>query len=191
MHFSFVSQRGQAVAVFCAVGLLLSACNGATKNKVEDKAAKTTTNITTTTEKKVKPVKAPAVAVKPTAKTTDKTAAKFVETPFKISFNNTESTAGKPAVTTINIVPLDGYKINKDFPNSLKIDTTANAEIKKTDFTAQDAKLSEQLLSFGVDFTAKATGNLALSGAVNFSVCNERVCKLFRGEKLAWAVSIK
>ena len=115
----------------------------------------------------------------------------FADTPFKISFSTVGPEAGRAAKTVVKITPLDGYKMNKDFPNSLKVDTPANMVIPKTDYSMSDATFSEQLLSYGIGFTPKSAGDVAMTGTANFSVCNERTCKLFRGEKLAWIVTVK
>ena len=199
MTFTFSHRLSTAAATLCVASLLLVACNGATKNKVEDKspAAKKTAKAVKSAEKKpvAKAAKSPANTVKAAAKgavqKADKKGQKFAETPFKISFASADGAVGKEASTTIKIVPLDGYKMNKDFPNSLKLTPHKSAEFKKTDFAPGDAQLSDQLLSFSVDFTANTAGKIDLTAIANFSVCNDRVCKLFRGEKLAWAVSVK
>ena len=192
MTFTFSHRLSTAVATLCVASLLLTACNGATKNKVEDKSAtaKKPAKSIKTVSKEPAPEAAKAAVKAPTPKT-DKKAQQFAETPFKISFASADGAVGKASSTTVKIVPLDGYKMNKDFPNSLKLDANKVAKFKKTDFASGDAQLSDQLLSFGVDFTASTAGKLDLTATANFSVCNERVCKLFRGEKLAWAVSVK
>ena len=143
----------------------------------------------TKTAQKAKPKTAtPAIAAK-----TPKAAAKpeFAEAPYKIRFVSKPANAGNASSTTIEITPLDGYKMNKDFPSSLKVDPSANAATPKVKFGMTDAQVTEERIGFTIDFTPKAAGGLAMTGTTDFSVCNERTCKLFRGEKLAWEVSVK
>jgi hypothetical protein len=65
------------------------------------------------------------------------------------------------------------------------------ADIGKKSFGAEDCTLSEKELTYGVPFTAKSAGEIKMTGKTNFSVCNERTCKLYRGEKVAWTVTAK
>ena len=137
------------------------------------------------TKKAVPKPKAPPPAQAPKAKQA------FAEAPYKIRFVTKPAAPGKESATTIEITPLDGYKMNKDFPTSLNVDGTAGAATPKLKFATGDAEITEQRVGFTVGFTPKNAGALAMTGTTNFSVCNERTCKLFRGEKLAWEVSVK
>jgi hypothetical protein len=152
--------------------------------------------------------KASSKATVPAAKATGKTApagtanqtqdakpkakaVKFADRPFKITYTSQPAAVGGQAQTAIKIEPLDGYKMNKDFPNSLTVDALETADIGKTSFGAEDCTLSEKELTYGVPFKAKSAGEIKMTGKTNFSVCNERTCKLYRGEKVAWTVTAK
>ena len=125
-------------------------------------------------------------AAKPTAKTEP-----FAAAPYRIRIVSSEATAGAPTSTRIEITPLDGYKMNKDFPSRLRVDVTDKATTPKTDFQQGDAEITEERLGFKVGLTPKAAGAINMTGTTDFSVCNESTCKLYRGEKLAWELAVK
>ena len=129
---------------------------------------------------KTAPAKAPAAAAKQT----------FADRPFKISYQQTATTGKDGARTAITVVPLDGYKMNKDFPSSLVVKAPENVKVKKDNLAAGDAQLTDQSLTFPIDFAA-AKPVVDFTATANFSVCNERTCKLYRGEELAWTVTTK
>ena len=176
------------VALLSIALVSLSACSAAgdgktTQKKPTTEGAQAAPKAKATPTKK-EPAKAPAETAKAGA-------AKFAEAPYKIRFVSKPATKDQASATTIEITPLAGYKMNKDFPTSLKVDNAAGAKTPKTDFATGDAEITEERVGFRVDFTPNQAGTLAMTGTTNFSVCNERTCKLFRGEKLAWEVSVK
>ena len=126
------------------------------------------------------PVKAPAAAAKTS----------FADRPFKISYQHSATAAEDGARTAITVVPLDGYKMNKDFPSSLVVVAPEGVKVKKENLAANDAQLTDQALTFPIDFAAPKPA-VDFTATANFSVCNERTCKLYRGEKLAWTVTTK
>ena len=99
--------------------------------------------------------------------------------------------AGVEATSMVEITPLPGYKMNKDFPSRLKLDPKENLAMAKTVLTKKDADISEALLRFKVPFTAAKAGSVGLSGNADFSVCNESTCKLYRGEQVIWEVAVQ
>ena len=180
--------RWQSLPITVAL-MFSAACNSGTKAApAQTTTAKTATgpaaqptNVKKANEPKIKST---AVVAK-SAKTT------FAESPFKIQYTQTAASKGEASKTAVTVIPLDGYKMNKDFPNSLTLNPAAEAKITKTKFSPADAQLTEQALTFGIDFTPASSGPTQFSGTANFSVCNESTCKLFRGEKLAWTVPTK
>ncbi len=115
----------------------------------------------------------------------------FAAAPYRIRIVSPEAKAGAPASTRIEITPLAGYKMNKDFPSRLRVDVTDKATMPKTDFQQGDAEITEERLGFMVGLTPKAAGAISMTGTTDFSVCNESTCKLYRGEKLAWELAVK
>lgn len=110
---------------------------------------------------------------------------------YNIKITPGDAEAGKQATSVIEVTPMPGYKMNKDFPSRLALEPSQGATLAKTAFEKGDAQLTEELLRFEVPFTAAEAGKLDLSGMADFSVCNENACKLIRDEKLAWQVAVR
>lgn len=110
---------------------------------------------------------------------------------YAIKITPGDAEAGKPATSVIEVTPMPGYKMNKDFPTRLAVSPSEGVTLAKSDFEKDDVELSEEVLRFEVPFTAAAAGKLDLAGSADFSVCNENACKLIRDEKLAWQVAVR
>lgn len=103
-----------------------------------------------------------------------------------------DATAGAEAKSVVEVTPKPGYKMNKDFPAQMKqIKGPDGVTLAKDTLSVGDAELSEKMLRFTVPFTAAKAGQVDLAGLCDFSVCNERACKLIRDEKVAWQVAVK
>mgnify|MGYP001270516155 CR=1 FL=1 len=179
-----------------SIALLLSmACSSGTNAAPTKPASDQTAPAKASSDKAGKAVKTTETAQPATAaKTAEVAKAKkktFAELPFKIQYTQTAASKGEASKTAVTVIPLDGYKMNKDFPNSLNLNPATDAQLAKTKYSPADARLTDQALTFGIDFTPAAVGSTQFSGTANFSVCNESTCKLFRGEKLAWTVPTK
>ncbi len=110
---------------------------------------------------------------------------------YKIKITPGDAEAGKQATSVIEVTPMPGYKMNKDFPSKLAVAPADGVTLAKTAFENDDAQLTEEALRFEVPFTAAAAGKLDLAGSADFSVCNENACKLIRDEKLAWQIAVR
>lgn len=152
-----------------------------------------------TTDKAPDPkAKAPAPAVKKaeTAKAETKTTPPAAKTPVEAQYTVRiipgSATAGAAASSVVEVTPKPGYKMNKDFPVQIKqLKAPDGVALPKPTLAVADAELSEKLLRFTVPFTAAKAGKIDLAGLADFSVCNERACKLIRDEKVAWQVEVK
>lgn len=133
---------------------------------------------------------APSTATPPPAAKKGAAPAPVAQT-YKIRITPGEAAAGQPATSVIEVTPMAGYKMNKDFPSRLALDPAEGATLTKTAFEKGDAELSEEMLRFEIPFTPAAAGKLDLSGMADFSVCNEKACKLIRDEKVAWQVAVR
>ncbi len=98
---------------------------------------------------------------------------------------------GERALTAIEIIPGEGYKINLEFPSKLKLDSLEGVRFEKDTLLRGDAEQSAEMLRFPVYFTTQNTGTLALSATLDFSLCTETTCKLLRGERLSWEVKVE
>jgi len=113
------------------------------------------------------------------------------EKTYKVRIVPGEAVAGAEASSIIEVTPLLGYKMNKEFPSKLKMSETDGVTVPKSEYTKADAEITEQILRFKVAFTVAKTGKVNLNGSADFSVCNEKACKLIRDEKLAWEVATR
>lgn len=114
------------------------------------------------------------------------------EAQYKVRIIPGEATAGAAATSVVEVTPLPGYKMNKDFPAQIKKLTAPDGvTLPKQTLAMADAELSEKVLRFTVPFTPTKAGQIDLAGLADFSVCNERACKLIRDEKVAWQVAVK
>ncbi len=89
------------------------------------------------------------------------------------------------------MTPGPGFKMNKDYPSRVRLEEGTHAKPAKAEYKKGDAEITDAALRFTVDFTPNAAGKCELKGAADFSVCNDKSCKLIRGEALAWQVEVK
>ena len=113
------------------------------------------------------------------------------EKTYKVRIVPGEAKAGAEASSIVEVTPLLGYKMNKEFPSKLRMSQTEGVTAPKSEYTKADAEITEQILRFKVAFTAAETGKINLNGSADFSVCNEKACKLIRDERLAWEVAVR
>jgi hypothetical protein len=81
--------------------------------------------------------------------------------------------------------PAEGYKWNKGYP--------AFFEIMPADFTIA-APIKEEIHfedgTLCVPYSAKDVGRIQIEGLVNFSICNEKECIVFRNEKITLSLIV-
>ncbi len=113
------------------------------------------------------------------------------EKTYKVRIVPGEAKAGVETKSIIEVTPLPGYKMNKEFPSKLRMGKAEGVSTPKTEYGRADAEVTEKILRFKVAFTAAEAGKVNLNGSADFSVCNENACKLIRDEKLAWEVAVR
>ena len=82
----------------------------------------------------------------------------------------------------IRVIPKPGYKANKDFPHRLKVTSSPEVQVAQDEFKGE---LKETALQYAVSLKL-SSGEHAIKGIADFSICNENMCKLYRGEALQW-----
>ena len=82
--------------------------------------------------------------------------------------------AGEP----LKVQPKIGYKVNKDFPHRFVLKGSSNLEVK--------GEHTEALLSFSLTGEPSCPDKQC-KGSADFSICNDQMCKLYRGIDLAWS----
>ena len=79
----------------------------------------------------------------------------------------------------LKVLPKVGYKVNKDFPHRLMLKSESPEGISVT------GAHTEQELSFALtEGLTCASGRC--EGSADFSICNDQMCKLYRGVSVAW-----
>lgn len=143
--------------------------------------------------------KGPAQADPPAEGVTEKAAEQAAEKPaeakeaalYAVKILPGDVQAGQEGTSVIEVTPTPGYKVNLEFPTRLKLNPVEGITHAKAELGKGDAEISEKVLRFNVAFTPAEAGKYALEGIADFSVCNERTCRLIRGEKLSWEVAVK
>ncbi len=102
-----------------------------------------------------------------------------------------DAKAGEGGTSIVEVTPAAGFKMNLEFPARAKNLACAGGTVAQPEVVPGEGDITEQALRFKVPFTAAAAGKVEINGLADFSVCNERACKLIRDEKLAWAVEVK
>ncbi|MFN3197974.1 MAG: hypothetical protein ACE366_06085 [Bradymonadia bacterium] len=131
-------------------------------------------------------------AVKAEAKPAEAPAAEQAEAPiYAVKIRPGDAKAGQAGTSVIEVTPAKGYKVNLEFPSRLKLSPVQGIAHTKAELGKDDAEVTEKVLRFNVGFTPSAAGKYALEGVADFSVCNDRTCRLIRGEKLTWEVAVQ
>ncbi len=134
---------------------------------------------------------APSVASAQAKAAPTPAAAPAAEANFELRVIPGAATAGQPGESVVEITPKPGFKMNLDFPARLKLTEHPGLKPAKAQLGTDDADLTEKALKFKVTHTCDAAGSFKVDGLADFSVCNDKACKLIRGEKVAWTVDVK
>ena len=181
MNNRLETQATSLPVLFCLVAcVLLMACGqkSAETTAIPEKSA-------------VEAPKTKAKAPAPTAVAQPKPKPEAAAATYTIRVVPGAAKAGVEVTSLIEISPLPGYKMNKDFPSRLKVAPHEGVTLTKPVLGKADADLSEAMLRFKVPFVVSAAGSADMSGTADFSVCNESSCKLYRGEQISWKVAVQ
>lgn len=149
-------------------------CDDSRRNSKDSAAPQkvTVTNTKTTLPTK----KAPSKALKKEPKTTG-------ETRYVIQFPTSKS--GQD--TTVRVLPLSDYKMNLEYPASLKLDkTVAPATVAgKVISPAQPLKEAQLQFVVPVSNAKNAKTETKYKASIDFSVCNAQACEMIEKE-ITW-----
>ncbi len=97
---------------------------------------------------------------------------------------------GAEATVTLEVLPKEGWKLNKEFPTKLTIVPPAGVKVKKAEQTVADAvAFAEKSGKWSVEFQADSSGGKDFTGTIKFAVCTETSCDP-KKEQLAWKVAV-
>ena len=83
---------------------------------------------------------------------------------------------GAAAGAKVEVKPMKGYHINKDYPTSLKITAPAGVDVPKPKLSKADGTVTETGAAFDVAFTAREAGTKSFTGTLSFAVCTDTTC---------------
>jgi hypothetical protein len=97
---------------------------------------------------------------------------------------------GSQGTATLEILPKEGWKLNKEFPTKLTVNEPAGVKIKKKEQTVADAvAFADKSGKWTVEFQAESPGAKDFTGQVKFAVCTETSCDP-KKEQLAFNVTV-
>ncbi|HWM88807.1 MAG TPA: hypothetical protein VNO33_23310 [Kofleriaceae bacterium] len=97
---------------------------------------------------------------------------------------------GAQATAMLEILPKEGWKLNKEFPTKLTVVEPAGVKVSKKEQTVADAvAFADKSGKWSVDFQADSAGAKSFTGVVKFAVCTETSCDP-KKEQLAWSVAV-
>lgn len=106
--------------------------------------------------------------------------------PYSIELVTRPGHIGEQGMAKAIFKPTPGFKWNKDFPASFTIQSKdiPIATPVKVKSGREDFKINGRDRVLCVPFIGKENGRYPVEGLVNFSVCNEKECLVFRNQKL-------
>ena len=97
--------------------------------------------------------------------------------------------ANQELVATVRVTPMNGYKVNLEYPTKLQIKGPAAATPREQTLTrAKAVKHSEAGILFRPAFKISAAGSHSFEGAIRFSVCTKSQCEI-KNEKVKWVAT--
>lgn len=111
---------------------------------------------------------------------------------YTISLEPDTIPVGRKTIVTLSIVPSRGWKWNKEFPAKLKVSNTSGLDVQESEFSKKSGiVVQEAEATIPIQISAPKVGlyHLELSGS--FSVCNEKLCKIFRDVRLKFEIQAR
>jgi len=166
------SHRGLGGLIICLICLTYGGCTG------EAQPAETADKST---------AKTPSTSAPGATATTKNEAA----LPFSVRIDPAGAATGQSSAAVIKATPATGFKMNVEFPSSFVPDTHAATTFEKPKLAVSDAQVTEEAVAFSPKYTVTKAGKTELSGKISISVCNEKICKLYRNHPVSWSVEAK
>ena len=98
---------------------------------------------------------------------------------FSVQIETTPAYIGTRGMAKAIFKPVEGFKWNKDYPTTFNIrDASSSIALLLTEeINLMNGKVC-------VPYLGKEAGRIKVKGRINFSICNEKECKIFRHEKI-------
>ena len=111
-----------------------------------------------------------------------------------------EVVVGKEATAIMSLTSAKGWKLNREFPTTLKISAPAGVSIKQEVQKLDDASEVEEkgeakkkdleAAKWSITFTAKTPGEKSITGLFRFAVCTDATCNPKKAD-LSFVVPVK
>ena len=90
--------------------------------------------------------------------------------------------AGASGTASVRFQPRAGYHWNGEFPARLKVSDPGTATLAKADFTNSGGDFQDQGGTgvLAIPLTAGTASQSVLKGVADFSVCNDKECRIFK-----------
>lgn len=88
---------------------------------------------------------------------------------------------GTPGTASLRFVPREGYHWNEEFPAKVRLSESASVSLPKAEYATEDFKAESGTGVLAMAVQGKATGDAALKGTADFSMCNANECRIFKG----------
>ncbi len=96
---------------------------------------------------------------------------------YEIAVSTTRpATVDQPAEISVVLVAVGPYKVNQEFPISLRVTGPGDVDLPSAKLQKADADVSEKRAEFRVTVTPRATGDKGLTFALRFAVCTAKRC---------------
>ncbi len=92
------------------------------------------------------------------------------------------------ATVNLEILPGSDLKINLDYPWAFEFNEADGLELAQGKLRITDLDLTEDRAIIPVGVTAHEPGRHRVSGTGDFSVCNDDICEILRGEPVEFVV---
>lgn len=101
---------------------------------------------------------------------------------FRIDAPAVTLAAGAAGAAIVKFVPRGGYHWNPEFPARLKVSDAGSVTATKTDFSLSGGDFKDEggTGALSIPVAAQSVGTTALKGLADFSVCNDKECRIFK-----------
>jgi hypothetical protein len=101
---------------------------------------------------------------------------------YRIDARELTLAPGAQGSALVRFIPRDGYHWNPEFPARLKVSDAGSVKASKVDFSLSNGDFLDEggTGALTIPVAAQAAGATALKGLADFSVCNDKECRIFK-----------
>ena len=107
---------------------------------------------------------------------------------YSMRSSSTTVKAGDSQDIELTVLPGSDLKINLDFPWSIEFFDSDDVELGAHELDGDEMDLSDDEAVIPVSVTVTEAGTHRIEAEGNFSVCNDDICHILRGEKVELVV---